>query len=400
MSNPSPAFARLIAPFGVEEFFRRYWEQQPLYLRREAPRYYDDTLTVDEVDRYFQSQHLSSHFLGVLKDGEYCPHEQWVHIDPRKGPRNGAGQVVDVQKLLALFSAGATIIINSGETGIPSLTGLSRALAYELTCHVQTNLYLTPPGTQGFPPHFDAHNVFILQIDGRKHWRLYDAPVEAPVRATPVDATHYDTRQPLQSIELHPGDLLYIPRGTVHCARAEETPSIHVTVGPMVRHWSTLLRMLAEQADEDPAFRRLLPHGLSGAQEQGDFAASFTRQVQALLARVDLPKLPYTSFVEEQRMDCRSRFTDLLQIEQLTPDSVVRRRPSLHYLIDQTDQWIIMRFESEELSVPTFLAPALDTLLREQPFAVREIAGVPNDGGKLALVRRFVRAGFLTIVSA
>lgn len=33
--------------------------------------------------------------------------------------------------------------------------------------------YLTPPGTQGFAPHYDDIEAFILQLEGKKHWRLY-----------------------------------------------------------------------------------------------------------------------------------------------------------------------------------------------------------------------------------
>ena len=39
---------------------------------------------------------------------------------------------------------------------------------------VGANVYLTPPGTQGFAPHFDDVDVFILQLEGKKHWRLYE----------------------------------------------------------------------------------------------------------------------------------------------------------------------------------------------------------------------------------
>ena len=39
---------------------------------------------------------------------------------------------------------------------------------------VGTNMYLTPPGTQGFAPHYDDVEVFILQLEGKKHWRVYE----------------------------------------------------------------------------------------------------------------------------------------------------------------------------------------------------------------------------------
>lgn len=34
--------------------------------------------------------------------------------------------------------------------------------------------YLTPPGTQGFAPHYDDIEAFILQLEGKKYWRLYN----------------------------------------------------------------------------------------------------------------------------------------------------------------------------------------------------------------------------------
>jgi len=39
---------------------------------------------------------------------------------------------------------------------------------------VGANVYLTPAGTQGFAPHFDDVEVFMLQLEGKKRWRLYE----------------------------------------------------------------------------------------------------------------------------------------------------------------------------------------------------------------------------------
>lgn len=33
--------------------------------------------------------------------------------------------------------------------------------------------YLTPPGTQGFAPHYDDIEAFVVQLEGKKHWRVY-----------------------------------------------------------------------------------------------------------------------------------------------------------------------------------------------------------------------------------
>lgn len=41
---------------------------------------------------------------------------------------------------------------------------------------LRSNAYLTPPGSQGFAPHYDDIDAFILQLEGRKRWSLYVDP--------------------------------------------------------------------------------------------------------------------------------------------------------------------------------------------------------------------------------
>ena len=42
-------------------------------------------------------------------------------------------------------------------------------------------MYITPADAQGFAPHYDDVDVFILQVEGRKLWRLYDSISEDTV---------------------------------------------------------------------------------------------------------------------------------------------------------------------------------------------------------------------------
>lgn len=398
MIDSAPAFDRIISPVGCDEFFRVYWEKQFLSVRRETPDYYAYALTASEIDRYLQIQHIAPDYLRVLKGGEFCSPDQWTDVYQRIAG-NSTQRVVNVRKLLELFHSGATLVINSGETAMPSLIDLCRALEYEFKHAVQANIYITPPQSQGFEPHLDTHNVFVLQIYGRKCWNLYDSPVVAPVKSTSVASYKYHEREPQQVVELEPGDLLYVPRGMVHSARSEKNTSIHVTLSPMVRQWSTLLKLLAKQADEKPDFRRLLPHGLSSSQEQVEFDAEFMRQLQGLITETDFSSLLAANFVEDQRTDNRGRFADLLRLERLTADSIVRRRHDLHYAVKRDHQWITIHFEGEEINLPLFLEAAVIQIFEEKPFTVGAIDGIPNEAGKLALVRRFVQAGFLTIVS-
>jgi len=55
----------------------------------------------------------------------------------------------------------------------PPLVTFGSELAAELGHPVQINAYVTPPQNRGFAPHYDVHDVFVLQIAlNTIRWRL------------------------------------------------------------------------------------------------------------------------------------------------------------------------------------------------------------------------------------
>src|SRR6266496_5905184 len=100
----------------------------------------------------------------------------------------------------------------------PPLVTFGSQLAAELGHPVQVNAYVTPPQNQGFAPHYDVHDVFVLQVAGRKRWRVHE-----PVLADPLGDQPWEQRRgavaaqaseaPVLDELLEPGDALYLPRG-------------------------------------------------------------------------------------------------------------------------------------------------------------------------------------------
>jgi len=116
--------------------------------------------------------------------------------------------------------------------------------------------YLSPVDGHAFPPHPDAQDVFILQIAGKKHWRVYQPPVLLPykdeMRGKPnTSALSYEELgAPLLDMLLEPGDLLYMPRGYPHEAWPPKGEmSLHLTLTVPTHAYS--MGKIVEAAIED-----------------------------------------------------------------------------------------------------------------------------------------------------
>ncbi len=131
--------------------------------------------------------------------------------------------LVDPRKALALFDDGATIVFQGLHRYWPPLTRLIAELELELGHPCQANAYLTPPGSQGFAVHTDSHDVFVFQTAGSKQWEVH-------------------TPEGVEDVRLEPGLSMYLPTGTPHAARAQDTVSLHVTLGINQLTWRGLVR--------------------------------------------------------------------------------------------------------------------------------------------------------------
>lgn len=191
-----------------------------------------------------------------------------------------------------VYLSGYSTVINNIEALWHPASELSDALgrSYLLPGF---NLYATPPASVAFPPHSDDQDVFILQVSGKKHWSVYEAPIPAPYRqhqfGKPADkvGVHNEVPpglNPLIETTLRTGDLLYIPRGHIHNASCDlEHGSVHLTltVNSPFFSWGPMLRFGLEAAQET-AQMRTAPH-MSHVMQ--DTRVAFQSLSQVLTAR-------------------------------------------------------------------------------------------------------------------
>jgi hypothetical protein len=195
------------------------------------------------------------------------------------------GSRIDLPRLLARHDAGGSLVVSQFHELHAPLARFCRGLEKVFLHPVQANIYLTPPGAQGFRVHFDTHDVLVMQVSGAKSWRVWDdIPFPLPSRATPWANQQSPAGVP-HALTLNPGDALYLPRGVMHEAAAQsgEAPSLHITLGFLEASIADMLRELLEILEaENPALRASIPSWRLA--EAGGTAAIAARLAPALAA--------------------------------------------------------------------------------------------------------------------
>jgi lysine-specific demethylase/histidyl-hydroxylase NO66 len=259
-AGPSPSWEEdalgfLIAPTTPEDFLKRIYEREALINIRHEPRRYADLLTLEMLDEFLNSADLREGMVDLTN------HKNRISRDDYVDSQGRVGRVTIAEEYLN----GSTIILPQLHDSIFRLGEFCRALEEIFSCHVQTNIYLTPSGNQGFPIHYDNHDVFVMQVSGAKAWRMYGTPVETPFRGEAFQPGQHDPGPVTQEFTMNPGDCVYMPRGMMHDAEnVGEEPSMHITVGLITKTWADLaLEAVSELALTSPAFRRSLPPGFA-----------------------------------------------------------------------------------------------------------------------------------------
>lgn len=149
------------------------------------------------------------------------------YIDGTRETLNG-DQDIHTAELQHLYTdLGCTLQVHQPQRWDGTIHRIVAALEAQLGCLIGCNSYITPPGTQGLAPHYDDVDVFVCQTHGAKRWAVYASEVGGPAgplttKSSPdLDAEDLPDA-PLLDVVLQVGDVLYMPRGTVHQARALE----------------------------------------------------------------------------------------------------------------------------------------------------------------------------------
>jgi hypothetical protein len=380
---PEPLGALELLSGDAQTFVAKVWASRS-HIHRAEPDSASQLvglLTFDDVDRLLTGTAIRTPAVRVARNGTVLPASAYTRQATLAGqPLTG---LLDPRKVFELFDDGATVVLQGLHRYWEPLGALVADLELALGHPCQANAYLTPPGAQGFAVHSDTHDVFVFQTHGSKVWEVH-GPTEGDV----------------QTVVLEPGVSMYLPTGTPHAARAQESVSLHVTVGINQLTWRQLLeRVLADALDETGA--QHLPAGY--LDDPSVLADGLTERVDALATRLRgldpgaVADAQVRRFLTGRTLWQRGGLRDRVAAHGLTDTSVLRRRPGHPCVLVPDGERLRVLLGDRELVMPIRLRATLEAVRAAATLRPADLAGHLDEQSRLVVCRRLVREGLLEV---
>lgn len=198
------------------------WECVVALLQKARERFDDDDAADDMLPIVFQSGTSIS------------PQEKYQH------------------NLFHAYLDGCSVVVNHADLSSGKIAALCEDLQ-KIFPHTYANTYLTPPDSQAVSAHADDRDVFVIQLLGKKHWKVYqNVPIQYPYSHEQVGKNGLSVSSEildgpvLMDTTLSPGDVLYMPRGYVHEATSPQDDfSFHVTIAIPTHDWTLAVAVTA-----------------------------------------------------------------------------------------------------------------------------------------------------------
>ena len=269
MSKPSLSKEWFANCGGLDNFLAEYWQRKPLLIRQALPGF-TSPLEADELAGLALEEDIESRLIIESKASPY-----W---SLQCGP-------FAEEDFKILPPSHWTLLVQAVDQWVPEVHDLLSHFDFLPQWRVDDIMlsYAADQGSVG--PHFDQYDVFLLQGEGQRRWRLgQHCDINTPLLKG-QELRIVDNFEQSEEWLLEPGDMLYLPPGLAHWGIAEGE-CITYSIGFRAPSATELLSDLAtELLSQNTATETLIYRdpSLTNAMAKGAIDERFIDEVRNLL---------------------------------------------------------------------------------------------------------------------
>jgi hypothetical protein len=249
--------AELVAPLSEEEFAALLRERKLTFLRGVGGDRYASLLDwktlLQMIERGEHPKGLTE--FSLVKNSQVAPPERWLKRNP-----SGEGNVVDVSKVLAFLEHGFSLSISKIDMYAPHLEVLCRSIRATLHEQIKVGAIVTTGPGGAFRLHYDPEDLIILQVEGRKRWKIFGPPDINPVVGLKPPAPPPEDMLLFDEI-LEPGDFLFLPAGNWHRCENQSNRSLHLGIFFQPPNGLDVVKAITSKLMADETLRAPLSRG-------------------------------------------------------------------------------------------------------------------------------------------
>ncbi|MCE9573182.1 MAG: cupin domain-containing protein [Deltaproteobacteria bacterium] len=310
-------------------------------------------------------------------------------VDAVVDPRGHATTALNAPELRRHLRERRALVVFEADAMLPRVAALADGLARDLGLAIESQLFVSAGDGESFGTHRDDCDHIIVQLEGRKRWRLFGARAGD---AAPTEAC--------AEIVLAPGDVLYVPRDHWHEVRDLGEPSLHLTCVIATPTGRDLVSWLAAELRDTPELRAPLPR-FANADARGAHARQLRDRLRDAWTD-DLLDRYLASSAAMIRPRPRVAIADEARADGL-PDGdafvIASNVPAVRDVRIEGDEAVFAAAQ-REWRLDAALAPVLRRLLVLGPWSMRDLvaAGDAAPEDLRALVAELVAAGLLFVM--
>ena len=191
----------LLNQLTPSEFLDQYWQKKPLLIKAAIPNF-KGLLSAEELAGLACEEDVQSRIVEYKKGVWHAQHGPFTEDDFAALPDAPTAE------------HNWTLLVQSVNHFLPEASALLQQFSFIPHARLDDLMVSYAPHGGGVGPHFDSYDVFLLQGQGKRLWRISEQSDLSLVEGAPLRILkNFDTKQEWL---LEAGDMLYLPPHLAH----------------------------------------------------------------------------------------------------------------------------------------------------------------------------------------